>query len=183
MTPTEIVKDYLPGCIGRITELHGAYYHRHAGFGVYFEAKVASELSAFLQRYDPERDGIWLVLVDGKIEGSIVIDGLHGTKEGAHLRWFILSDRLRGSGVGKSLLAAAIDFCRIRRYRRMYLWTFQGLNAARHLYEKQGFRLIEQRAGMQWGSEVSEQCFELLSPAASDATMQKTPVSGADLRT
>jgi hypothetical protein len=33
--------------------------------------------------------------------------------------------------------------------------------AARHLYEKTGFRLVEQRRGSQWGVEVNEQRFEL----------------------
>jgi hypothetical protein len=42
------------------------------------------------------------------------------------------------------------------------LWTFEGLNAARHLYEKHGFRVTRQQLGNQWGSEVNEQRFELL---------------------
>jgi GNAT superfamily N-acetyltransferase len=159
----KIVKDFMPGCIGRITEMHGAYYHQHAGFGTYFEGKVAAELSEFLQRYDANRDGIWLVLLDGKIEGSIVIDGLRAHEEGARLRWFILSDRLRGSGSGNALLSAAVNFCRAQSYERVYLWTFDGLDAARHLYEKYGFHLIKEQRGVQFGSEVKEQCFELLT--------------------
>jgi GNAT superfamily N-acetyltransferase len=55
----------------------------------------------------------------------------------------------------------AIDFCRERRYKKVYLWTFAGLDAARHLYEKCGFELVEQSAGNQWGTEVEEQRFEL----------------------
>jgi hypothetical protein len=37
----------------------------------------------------------------------------------------------------------------------------RGLNAARHLYEKAGFSLVEQQAGTQWGTQVNEQRFEL----------------------
>jgi hypothetical protein len=51
-------------------------------------------------------------------------------------------------------------FCRLRQYQRVYLWTFEGLNAARHLYEKFGFRLAFQQRGTQWGAEVNEQRFE-----------------------
>jgi len=43
----------------------------------------------------------------------------------------------------------------------VYLWTFKGLNAAKHLYEKNGFKLVKQFKGMQWGTEVNEQRFEL----------------------
>ena len=125
------------------------------------EAKVAIELSAFLSRYDEEGDGFWTAVVAGHIEGSITIDGAHAATEGAHLRWFIVSDELRGQGVGNQLMNAAMDFCRSRSYSRVFLWTFEGLGVARHLYEKNGFRLLEQHKGTQWGREVIEQRFEL----------------------
>lgn len=156
----EIANSYVPGAIGRITELHGTYYQQHADFGLYFESKVACELSEFLRRYDSSRDGIWLALSHGRIEGSILIDGVEADTEGAHLRWFIVSDSLRGNGVGSKLITIALDFCRIRKYKKIYLWTFEGLNAARHLYEKHGFRVTQQQRGNQWGSEVNEQRFE-----------------------
>jgi GNAT superfamily N-acetyltransferase len=157
----QVLRGYIPGSIGRVAELHGAYYHQHWGFGLFFEAKVATELAAFLGRYDEEKDGFWTALVAGRIEGSITLDGTHATAEGAHLRWFIMSDGLRGKGVGSQLMNTVMDFCRSRGYKRVYLWTFEGLNPARHLYEKNGFRLVEQHKGSQWGREVTEQRFEL----------------------
>lgn len=150
---------YLPGTIGRITELHASFYAEHSGFGIEFEAKVASELAGFCSRMDPGRDGVWLVVASGEILGSIVIDGANAEDKGAHLRWFIVSDKLRGSGVGKELLDAALDFCSKRRYRSVYLWTFDQLHAARHLYEKYGFKLVKEQLGKQWGKEVNEQLF------------------------
>jgi GNAT superfamily N-acetyltransferase len=159
--PIRIHKGYVPGVIGRVIELHGTYYHAHWGFGVFFEVKVANGLSEFINRYDDQRDGLWTAAVNGRVEGSIVIDGAHATQEGAHLRWFIISDTLRGQGAGNQLIDAAIDFCRIKKYPRVYLWTFEGLHAARHLYEQAGFILVEQHRGTQWGTEVEEQRFEL----------------------
>ena len=156
---TNLIAGYLPGAIGRIVELHGAYYHRQAGFGAFFEAKVACELAEFLGRCDGERDGLWLLNDGGRIEGSIALDG-RDAAAGAHLRWFIVADGKRGQGFGNALLTAAIGLCRQRRYERAYLWTFAGLTAARHLYEKHGFRLAEERPGQQWGTEVLEQRFE-----------------------
>jgi len=161
MPDVQIIRGYIPGSLGRVAELHGTYYHQHWGFGLFFEAKVATELAAFLGRYDEQKDGFWTALVGGRIEGSITIDGVYAAAEGAHLRWFIISDGLRGKGAGNQLMNAAMDFCRSRGYSRVYLWTFEGLNAARHLYEKTGFRLVEQRKGSQWGREVNEQRFEL----------------------
>ncbi|OGK83497.1 MAG: hypothetical protein A2X52_10270 [Candidatus Rokubacteria bacterium GWC2_70_16] len=161
MPDIELARGYIPGAIGRVAELHGTYYHAHWGFGLFFEAKVATELGEFLGRYDDARDGFWLASSEGRVEGSVTIDGLHAEDEGAHLRWFIMSDALRGRGVGKRLITAAIDFCRSTGYGRVYLWTFEGLGAARHLYERAGFRLVEQRRGTQWGTAVDEQRFEI----------------------
>lgn len=167
----EILKGYQPGCIGRITELHSAYYHRHTGFGLYFEAKVAAELAAFLQRYNEHHDGIWIATIDGVIEGSIVIDGAQATEEGAHLRWFIVSDRLRGTGCGNALLKAAVNHCQNQGFPKTYLWTFEGLVVARHLYEKQGFHLVSEQRSVRWGSEVNEQRFELHGSLTSNSSL------------
>ena len=158
---TTIREGYVPGCIGRIAELHASYYHRTAGFGLAFESKVACELADFCERRVVGRDGLWLAVLDGRIEGSIVIDGAYAARDGAHLRWFIVSDVVRGCGVGRGLLDSAMVFCRVRGYDRVHLWTFEGLDAARHLYEKAGFRLAHQQCGRQWGREVNEQRFEL----------------------
>ncbi len=157
-----IEKGYIPGCIGRISELHAQYYSKLVGFGLPFEAKVAREMAEFCSRYDDQRDGLWLAAIDGNIHGSIIIDGIHANDEGAHLRWFITSDELRGKGTGTSLISSAMDFCRDKGYRHIYLWTFSGLDAARHLYEKFGFKLVKQERGSQWGLEVDEQRFEYL---------------------
>ena len=43
-----IFTGYLPGAIGRIVELHANYYSLNWGFGLFFEARVAKEMSEFL---------------------------------------------------------------------------------------------------------------------------------------
>jgi GNAT superfamily N-acetyltransferase len=157
MNPT-ISEGYRPGCIGRVAQLHAAYYAKAHGFGVEFEAKVAKELADFCVSYTPGRDGLWLAHGD-QIEGSIAIDGSKASSEGAHLRWFITSDPLRGRGMGQQLLRCAVDFCDERGFERIYLWTFAGLGAARYLYEANGFRLEFESEGAQWGKPVLEQRF------------------------
>jgi ribosomal protein S18 acetylase RimI-like enzyme len=98
--------------------------------------------------------------MDGRIEGSITIDGSSDPGSHAHLRWFIVSERLQGQGAGKRLLQQAMDFCRSRQYEHVYLDTFKGLDSAHHLYEKYGFILTREEQGEQWGSMVTEQRFE-----------------------
>jgi GNAT superfamily N-acetyltransferase len=153
---------YIPGAIGRIAELHGSYYSKRWGFDLFFESKVAIELSEFLRRFNEARDGFWIASVEEKIVGSIAIDGVHHDSKGAHLRWFIVAPEKQGQGIGKKLLHEAIEFCREKEFGRIYLWTFAGLDPARYVYEKFGFRLCKEHEGSQWGRSVTEQRFELI---------------------
>jgi uncharacterized protein YhfF/GNAT superfamily N-acetyltransferase len=158
-----IVPGYLPGAIGAVATLHAGFYGPQHGFGAYFEAKVAREFSEFMARFDPARDGLWLVVERGRVAGSIVLDGsepaarAHGH---AHLRWFILADDMRGHGLGRRLLAHAMGFCRDRQMPLVYLNTFAGLDAARALYEQAGFRLVQEVEAQTWGRSMREQRFE-----------------------
>jgi len=156
-----IQKGYIPGAIGRMAELHGTYYHQNWGFGLFFEARVATELSEFLNRFDGSQDGFWTLSKNDRIEGGIAIDGMNALTKGAHLRWFILPSEVRGRGFGNQLLKEAISFCQEKGCKRIYLHTFEGLHPARHLYEKFGFKLVDQAEGNQWGTRVIEQKFEL----------------------
>lgn len=155
------ISGYVPGAIGRITELHGAYYGKHWEFGLFFESKVASEMCEFLHRFDTEQDGFWVAALDNRIVGGIAIDGIHVESKGAHLRWFIVDPGHHGAGIGNKLLSRAVQFCKNRKYKQVYLWTFAGLDAARHLYETHGFSMSREFKGDQWGITVTEQMFEL----------------------
>jgi hypothetical protein len=65
-------------------------------------------------------------------------------------------------------MARAMRFCDEQDVRRVWLTTFRGLDAARRLYERHGFRLAGENADDQWRGGVIEQKFvrELLRPAA-----------------
>jgi len=153
---------YVPGAIGRIAELHGTYYNNHWSFDLFFESKVAIELSEFLRRFNEVHDGFWVASVGEKIVGAIAIDGANHNSKGAHLRWFIVAPENQGQGIGKMLLNEAVEFCRKKKFGRVYLWTFLGLDPARHLYEGLGFKLCKEHEGKQWGRTVTEQRFELI---------------------
>jgi GNAT superfamily N-acetyltransferase len=119
-----ISEGYQPGAIGKVTELHGRYYAQYWGFGAFFEAKVASELAEFMQR-KASTDEFWIASVDGVFAGAITIDGSLAEQDGAHLRWFILSDVARGQGVGNRLMEAAMAFVDRKRYRKTFLFCIR----------------------------------------------------------
>ncbi|MGI9514809.1 MAG: GNAT family N-acetyltransferase [Anderseniella sp.] len=155
----QVVEGYRPGAVAAITEHHINYYAREWGFGLPFETKVAMECAAFFQRYDDRLDRAWLVVRDGRTEGSLILDHDTGGKahDGLHLRWFIMSDRLRGSGSGRALMQRAVEFADRASGGSIWLTTFRGLGAARQLYEDFGFQLASEVEGETWGRAVHEQ--------------------------
>ncbi len=154
-----ILCGYSPGLIARVTEMHALFYARTSGFGQRFESVVAGGLASFCDRLANPLNAIWTAVQDGKIVGSIAIDGEDMGQDVAHLRWFIVDDNTRGHGTGRQLLAQALRFVDHHGFAQTSLWTFSGLFSARHLYEANGFTLAEERPGTQWGTEVLEQRF------------------------
>jgi len=153
---------YYPGAIGQVTRLHSVYYNDNWGFDLSFEAQVAQELAEFLVRYRPERDLFLAARAQAELAGSIAMDGGLGPGQGVRLRWYIVDPRFQGQGIGNRLLGAALDFCRRAGHRRIFLWTFAGLDRARRRYEQVGFTLVEEHRVAQWGSKITEQKFELI---------------------
>jgi GNAT superfamily N-acetyltransferase len=138
--------------------MQSEYYARDWGFGHLYESVVASDIGEFLKRYDDERDFVQLVLQAGEVKGGIVIDSRDGKL--AQIHWFILHDGLRGLGVGRKLMTSAMQFVQERGIPRVYLTTFDGLSAARRLYEEAGFKLVEEQLASTWGRTIKEQRFE-----------------------
>lgn len=159
-----ILDGYQPGCIGDIAGLHARFYSAHWHFGAFFEQKVATELASFAGSLPADGKALWTYSDNGRTLASIAIDGDRETGI-AHLRWFIVDDSLRGSGIGRQLMAQAIQYVD-QRFGETYLWTFKGLDAARHLYESFGFQLTNEEPGQQWGTSVTEQRFSRKLPRA-----------------
>lgn len=152
---------YRPGLIADIVRLHAEYYAREWGFGLPFEAKVASELSTFLRDFRPDLDFFAAEHDDdGYLLGTISLEAPTDAEPLAHLRWFITSDRARGTGLGRRLMNQVIAHVDAREFPGVYLTTFAGLGPARHLYESYGFDLVAEEERDQWSGGVREQRFE-----------------------
>lgn len=161
---TSIQCGYQPGLIGRVTQLHATFYAQHAGFGQFFESQVASGLAEFAGRLGAPRNGVWVAMQEEQIVGSVVVDGDAPGDNIALIRWFIVDPQAQGAGLGRQLLSQALQFCDQQGFTCVRLWTFQGLDAARALYEQHGFVLMEESVGEQWGPPVVVQRFERVSP-------------------
>ena len=158
------ISGYYPGVVGKITEIHAVHYHENWGFDASFETEVGKELSEFVGQFDADRDGLWVATKNGVFAGAIAIDGHNAFTDGARLRWFVVVPEFQKSGIGKKLILRSIDFCKHKRYPKVYLWTFEGLTKARRLYEAVNFKLCQENEVAQWGQTIKEQKFELELP-------------------
>lgn len=154
-----IVEGYQTGMIGDVAALHARTHGPTVGMGPIFESMVSKGMAEFMPRLENPLNNSWSILENGEVLGSISIDGENLGPGIAHLRWFILSERLRGKGLGRQLLDNALQHCDGHGFREIHLWTLKGLDAARSLYEKLGFLLVDEYIGDQWGKSVTEQKF------------------------
>jgi len=153
-----IREGYRPGIIAEALALEMAYFAANWGFGRQFEAKLAADMGAFFARYDDARD-LFLGAVDqnDRLIGTVTIDGIDVSGHGAQLRWFVVSPIVQSQGIGQALMERVDMFLRERGYRRTFLTTFDGLEAAWRLYERFGFRLVAEEPHDPWSGSVGMQ--------------------------
>jgi molybdenum cofactor guanylyltransferase len=113
-----------------------------------FAGLVETTLREFGFEPDPELDGdlgdpgatyaaLWIALVDDQVAGSVALrDGGDGVYV---LKRMYLDPSQRGRGIGKRLLATALDWARANGAEVVSLDTTERMVAARGLYEAAGF--------------------------------------------
>lgn len=156
------LNEYPPGLIGTIAALFGRYIAASHGVDWTLDAMIAEQQCEFFRRFDPTRDRVWVAMDRDIPRGALTIEGPRPESgmDSARLRFFILEESLRGHGVGRRMIAEAMQFCRDQGYRRVYLTTLPGLDAALHLYSEQGFSLRAQSEEVFHGSRYVEQTLD-----------------------
>jgi putative acetyltransferase len=107
-----------------------------------------AEVAAMSQAYCAPRSAYFVVENAGEVVGGAGIGPLAGAQfEVCELRKMYFLRAARGQGVGALLLRHCVRVARGFGYQICYLETLSGMDAARHLYERAGFRPLRRPLG------------------------------------
>jgi GNAT superfamily N-acetyltransferase len=135
------------GDLGRIVTLHGTAYESLEGFGLRFEAYVARTVAEYVLD-NHSRGRIWLADRDDELAGCAAI--AERPRNVAQLRWVLVDPASRGTGLGRTLVSQAMDWCVDRNFDCIRLETTEGLPVSMQLYQKLGFRTVSSEVVELW---------------------------------
>lgn len=153
-----ILRPPQPGDLGWVIHRHGALYAQEYGYDQRFEALVAEIVARFVQRFDAAGECCWIVERRAQVVGSVFV--VRKTKAVAQLRLLLVEPGARGLGIGGRLIDECIRFARAAGYRKLTLWTQSGLDAARHLYTRAGFRRVGEHRHASFGRHLVAETWE-----------------------
>jgi len=107
-----------------------------------------AEIAAMSASYGAPRSAYFLVEHQGEVVGGAGVAPLAGADfEVCELRKMYFLPQARGQGAGTVLLRRCLRAARGFGYQTCYLETLSGMDAARHLYAKAGFRALREPLG------------------------------------
>jgi DNA-binding MarR family transcriptional regulator/N-acetylglutamate synthase-like GNAT family acetyltransferase len=155
-----VLRPHQPGDMGWVVHRHGVLYAQEYQWDEQFEALVAEIVAKFIQNLDAKRERCWIAERDGEIVGSVFL--VKHSKTVAKLRLLLVEPAARGLGIGKRLVEECVCFARQAGYKKITLWTQSSLRAARGIYGKAGFHLVEQKRHHSWGHDLVAETWDLV---------------------
>jgi GNAT superfamily N-acetyltransferase len=148
-----------PGDMGWVVQSHGALYAAEYGYDARFEALVAEIVARFVREFDPRFERCWIAERGKRNVGSVFL--VRQSRAIAKLRLLIVAPEARSLGLGRRLVNACLRFARARGYRKVVLWTQSELDAARHIYQRAGFRRVRATRHASFGKPLVGEYWEL----------------------
>ena len=147
------------GDFGLIVKRHAELYGQEYGWTDPFEGLCAQIVADFVYNFDARLERCWIAERNGDYVGSVML--VKDSETVARIRLLLVDPKARGLGLGTRLTSECIAFARAANYRKITLWTHRKLYAARHIYEKAGFKLIRTERHKSWSQTVVSEHWDL----------------------
>ncbi|WP_026874211.1 bifunctional helix-turn-helix transcriptional regulator/GNAT family N-acetyltransferase [Jiangella gansuensis] len=154
-----VIRDLRPGDLGWVVGRNGTLYHQEYGWDRTYEALVARIVADYVDHHVPGKENAWVAELDGRPVGAVFCARKDDAT--AQLRLLLVEPEARGSGLGTRLVDECIRFARGAGYTSMILWTNDVLAAARRIYQKAGFELVEENRHHSFGHDLVGQIWRL----------------------
>ncbi|MGI8332213.1 bifunctional helix-turn-helix transcriptional regulator/GNAT family N-acetyltransferase [Actinomadura scrupuli] len=154
-----VLRPLRPGDHGWVIQRNALLYAREYGWDGSYETLVARIVAGYLENRDPERECAWIAEADGEPVGGVFCMREDDTT--ARLRLLLVEPEARGRGVGGRLVDECLRFAREAGYTDMVLWTNDVLAAARRIYQRAGFELVEEERHHSFGHDLVGQTWRL----------------------
>jgi DNA-binding MarR family transcriptional regulator/GNAT superfamily N-acetyltransferase len=157
--PAVTLRPHRVGDVGWIVARHGEIYAQEYHWDDTFEGLAAEIAGKFLTHFDPARERCWIAELDGERAGCVFL--VKHTATVAKLRLLLVEPSARGHSIGTKLVDACVAFARESGYRKMTLWTQSDLHAARRIYQRVGFQLVQESSWHAFGHDLVQQHWDL----------------------
>lgn len=153
------IRPFKQSDIEYVISRHKTLYYAERHLSEVFSAYVDCIVYEFVDKFNPKTDCLNILECNGVPAGSIAIAKADDVT--AQLRFFMLEPEMRRRGYGNRLIELALDFCREKGYKKVFLLTITAQVVARHIYEQHGFYKVWSRGKSEWGEGVIEERWDL----------------------
>lgn len=149
----------VPGDFGWVVKRHAELYAQEYCWNAPFEGLCAQIIADFASKNDPQCERCWIAEMNGENVGCVFL--AKDSARVARIRLLLVDPKARGCGLGRLLVEECIRFARRSGYKKVTLWTHSVLTAARHIYQKAGFKLSRTERHHSWGPPVVSEHWDL----------------------
>ncbi|MCC7055177.1 MAG: GNAT family N-acetyltransferase [Gemmatimonadaceae bacterium] len=154
-----LLRPHRPGDIAYVTQRTIASVMEEFEFNAAYEIARLEKSAAFLSQFDAERDCAWVAERDGVVVGWVLVE--RADAKVARLSLLHVESQARGIGIGRRLIAEAIQFATRAGYATLRVELFDPMKTARLLVHGAGFNHTGESPHVGYGRAMHRQEWEL----------------------